>query len=162
MLVFNNQYNEYTYGYRLVHILIGALVYIYRDTSIGYNIFLGALVYQTIQYMYNIRFYISTMSIKKGLNTKSIGIQIPDQSNVDETKIYDQDLINNLKAKFKEWKTGWKEYHSFHGDEFDSDVYLEGLDQPFITDLKKSIKTRIVILLDHSSSITDQQMEVEK
>ena len=39
---------------------------------------------------------------KKGLNTKSIGIEIPDQSNVDETKIYDQDLINNLKSKFKE------------------------------------------------------------
>ena len=70
MLVFNNQYNEYTYGYRLIHILIGVLVYIYRATSIGYNIFLGALVYQTVQYMYNIRFYISTMSIKKGLNTK--------------------------------------------------------------------------------------------
>ena len=99
---------------------------------------------------------------KKGLNTKSIGIQIPDQSNVDETKIYDQDLINNLKAKFKEWKTGWKEYHFFEGDEFDNDVYLEGSDQPFITDLKKSIKARVVILLDHSSSITDQQLDYKK
>ena len=62
---------------------------------------------------------------KKGLSTKSIGIQIPDQSNVDETIIYDQDLINNLKAKFKEWKTGWKEYHFFVGDEFDNESYLE-------------------------------------
>ena len=99
---------------------------------------------------------------KKGLNTKSIGIQIPDQSNVDETKIYDQDLINNLKAKFKEWKTGWKEYHFFTGDEFDSDAYLEGYDLPFIRDLKKSIRTRIVILLDHSSSIADQQTDYKK
>jgi len=99
---------------------------------------------------------------KKGLNTKSIGIEIPDQSNVDETKIYDQDLINNLKAKFKEWKTGWKEYHFFVGDEFDNDAYLEGYDKPFITDLKKSIKTRIVILLDHSSSIADQQLDYKK
>ncbi len=98
----------------------------------------------------------------KGLSTESIGIQIPEPSNVDETKIYDQDLINNLKSKFKEWKTGWKEYHFFEGDEFDNDVYLEGSDQPFITDLKKSIKTRIVILLDHSSSITDQQLDYKK
>ena len=99
---------------------------------------------------------------KKSLNTKSIGIQIPDQSNVDETQIYDQDLINNLKAKFKEWKTGWKEYHFFTGDEFDSDAYLEGYDLPFIRDLKKSIRTRIVILLDHSSSIADQQTDYKK
>jgi len=99
---------------------------------------------------------------KKGLNTKSIGIQIPNQSNVDETKIYDQDLINNLKAKFKEWKTGWKEYHFFVGDEFDNEAYLEGYDQPFVTDVKKSIKTRVVILLDHSSSIADQQVDYKK
>ena len=99
---------------------------------------------------------------KKGLNTKSIGIKIPDQSNVDETKIYDQDLVNNLKAKFKEWKTGWKEYHFFVGDEFDNESYLEGYDRPFLTDIKKSIKTRIVILLDHSSSIADQQIDYKK
>ena len=99
---------------------------------------------------------------KKGLNTKSVGIQIPDQSNADETKIYDQDLINNLKAKFKEWKTGWKEYHFFVGDEFDNEVYLEGYDRPFVTDVKKSIKTRVVILLDHSSSIADQQIDYKK
>ncbi len=99
---------------------------------------------------------------KKGLSTKSIGIQIPDQSNVDETKIYDQDLINNLKAKFKEWKTGWKEYHFFVGDEFDNESYLEGYDRPFVTDIKKSINTHVVILLDHSSSIADQQVDYKK
>lgn len=99
---------------------------------------------------------------KKGLNTKIIGIQIPDQSNIDETKIYDQDLINNLKSKFKEWKTGWKEYHFSTGDEFDNDAYLEGYDRPFVRDLKKSIRTRIVILLDHSSSIADQQTDYKK
>ena len=99
---------------------------------------------------------------KKGLNTGSIGIRIPDQTNVDETRIYDQDLINNLKSKFKEWKTGWKEYHLHVGDEFDSDAYLEGYDRPFISDLKKSIKTHIVILLDHSSSIADQQIDYKK
>jgi len=99
---------------------------------------------------------------KKGLSTKSIGIQIPDQSNVDETQIYDQDLINNLKSKFKEWKTGWKEYHFFVGDEFDDESYLEGYERPFVTDVKKSIRTRVVILLDHSSSIADQQVDYKK
>jgi len=98
----------------------------------------------------------------KGLSTESIGILMPDSTDVDETKIYDQDLINNLKSKFKEWKTGWKEQHVFSGDEFDDEVYVEGYDQPFITDFKKSIKSRIVILLDHSSSIADQQMDYKK
>ena len=45
----------------------------------------------------------------KGLMPETIGIQIPNPTNVDETKIYDQDLISNLKNRFREWKTGWKE-----------------------------------------------------
>ena len=98
----------------------------------------------------------------KGLAPETIGIQIPDAVNVDETKIYDQDLISNLKNKFREWKTGWKEQHMFEGDEFDEEAYLEGYDKPFFTDAKKAIKSRIVILLDHSSSITDQQIEYKK
>ena len=47
----------------------------------------------------------------KGLNPEAIGIQIPSTKNVDETVIYDMSLINGLKMKFKEWKTGWKEQH---------------------------------------------------
>ena len=39
---------------------------------------------------------------------------------------------------------------------------LRGMNKPFITDLKKSIKTRVVILLDHSSSIADQQLDYKK
>jgi len=98
----------------------------------------------------------------KGLTPETIGIQIPDSTIVDETKIYDQDLISNLKNKFREWKTGWKEQHMIEGDEFDVESYLDGYDNPFFTDVKKSIKSRIVILLDHSSSITDQQSEYKK
>ena len=98
----------------------------------------------------------------KGLIPEKIGIQIPDSTNVDETKIYDQDLISNLKNKFREWKTGWKEQHMIEGDEFDEEAYIEGYDNPFFTDVKKAIKSRIVILLDHSSSITDQQTEYKK
>nr|AIE93424.1 von Willebrand factor type A domain-containing protein [uncultured marine thaumarchaeote AD1000_36_B08]AIF23036.1 von Willebrand factor type A domain-containing protein [uncultured marine thaumarchaeote SAT1000_12_G09] len=98
----------------------------------------------------------------KGLRPETIGIQIPESSNVDETKIYDQDLISNLKNKFREWKTGWKEQHMTEGEEFDEEAYLEGHDKPFFSDVKKAIKSRIIILLDHSSSITDQQTEYKK
>lgn len=98
----------------------------------------------------------------KGLSTESVGIQIPGSTNVDETRIYDQDLISNLKTKFKEWKTSWSEQHVVSGDEFDEDAYTEGHHSPFITDVKKSIKAKIVILLDHSSSIMDQQIQYKK
>tara|TARA_B100001123_G_C15327380_1_gene1030011 strand:- start:1587 stop:3155 length:1569 start_codon:yes stop_codon:yes gene_type:complete len=98
----------------------------------------------------------------KGLIPENIGIQIPNMTNVDETKIYDQDLISNLKNKFREWRTGWKEEHVFSGEEFDVETFLEGFHKPFIKDVKKSIKSRIVILLDHSSSISDQQIEYKK
>ena len=97
----------------------------------------------------------------KGLIPEAIGIQIPTTRNVDETVIYDMSLINGLKTKFKEWKTGWKEQHVRSGDEFDEENYIEG-NEPFFTDIKKSIKTKIVILLDHSSSISSDAIEYKK
>ena len=100
-------------------------------------------------------------SDNKGLTPETIGLQIPATNNVDETKIYDLSLINNLKTKFKEWKSGWKEQHLKSGDEFDEEQFIEG-NEPFFTDVKKSIKTRIVILLDHSSSIASDAIEYKK
>jgi hypothetical protein len=100
-------------------------------------------------------------SENKGLTTDVAGISIPALTNVDETRIYDADLINNLKAKFKEWKSGWKEQHVVTGDEFDQETYMEG-HRPFITDKKIAIKTRIFILLDHSSSIAEQEIQYKK
>jgi len=97
----------------------------------------------------------------KGLSSETVGIQIPSTKNVDETIIYDMSLINGLKMKFKEWKTGWKEQHLRSGDEFDDENYIEG-NEPFFTDIKKSIKTKIVILLDHSSSISSDSIEYKK
>ena len=96
-----------------------------------------------------------------GLGTDTIGIRIPTETSVDETKIYDLDLISNLKAKFREWKTGWKEQHVIAGDEFDEETYIEG-HNPFFTDIKKTINSKIVILLDHSSSISSNQIEYKK
>jgi hypothetical protein len=97
----------------------------------------------------------------KGLSTETVGIQIPSTKNIDETIIYDLSLINGLKMKFKEWKSGWKEQHLRSGDEFDEENYIEG-HEPFFTDVKKSIKTKIVILLDHSSSIASDAIEYKK
>lgn len=97
----------------------------------------------------------------KGLGPETIGVQIPKSTSVDETAIYDLDLINNLKTKFKNWKFGWKEHHLRSGEEFDEESYIEG-HEPFFTDNKKTIKTKIVILLDHSSSISSDQLEYKK
>lgn len=97
----------------------------------------------------------------KGLVPEAIGIQIPSTKNVNESTIYDMSLINGLKMKFKEWKSGWKEQHMRSGDEFDEENYIEG-NEPFFTDIKKSIKTKIVILLDHSSSIASDALEYKK
>jgi hypothetical protein len=97
----------------------------------------------------------------KGLSQEDIGIQIPSTKNIDETLIYDMRLINGLKIKFKEWKSSWSEHHLRSGDEFDEESYIEG-NEPFFTDVKKSIKTKIVILLDHSSSIASDAIEYKK
>lgn len=97
----------------------------------------------------------------KGLTSESIGIKIPTSNNVDESVIYDMNLINNLKIKFRELKSGWKEQHLISGDEFDEENYIDG-HEPFFTDVKKSIKTRIIILLDHSSSIASDALEYKK
>ena len=53
----------------------------------------------------------------KGLTTETIGVQIPTTKNVDETIIYDMSLINGLKTKFKEWKSGWKEQNLKNGNQ---------------------------------------------
>ena len=98
---------------------------------------------------------------KKGLGPKSVGVQIPTVTNIDETIIYDMNLINNLKIKFKELKSGWKEQHHISGDEFDEENYIEE-HEPFFTDIKKVIKSKIVILLDHSSSIASDALEYKK
>ena len=97
----------------------------------------------------------------KGLVPESVGVQVPTTKNVDETVIYDMSLINSLKTKFREWAMGWKEQHKRNGDEFDEESYIEG-HEPFFTDVKKSVKTKIVILLDHSSSISSDALEYKK
>lgn len=98
----------------------------------------------------------------KGLASETVGIRTPTTGEIDEASIYDAALINGLKSRFKEWKTGWKEVHATAGgEEFDEEGYIEG-NRPFLIDAKRSIKTKVTILLDHSSSIASDAQEYKK
>jgi hypothetical protein len=93
---------------------------------------------------------------------ENFGLSVPDKMDVDETHIYDVDLIQKVKAAFRDWKTGWVERHDEAGDEFDVESYVEALPKTFLTDFKLSIKTKVAILLDHSSSIADVELEYKQ
>jgi hypothetical protein len=93
---------------------------------------------------------------------ENFGLSVPDKMDVDETVIYDIDLIQKVKAAFREWKTGWVERHEQSGDEFDVESYVEALPKTFLSDFKLSIKTKVAILLDHSSSIADAELEYKQ
>ncbi|ABK76740.1 conserved hypothetical protein [Cenarchaeum symbiosum A] len=96
-----------------------------------------------------------------GVTAADVGVQVPSRTDVDESTIYDLDLINSLKTRFKSWKSGWSEENFSSGDEFDGEAYIEG-HVPFLTDVKKVIKAEIAIMLDHSSSIAGDQVEYKK
>lgn len=89
------------------------------------------------------------------------GIRTPASEGVDESVIYDADLITGLKTRFRRWKNGYSEVHHTSGDELDVESHMDG-HKPFITDERRSIKTHIVILLDHSSSISADAIGYKK
>lgn len=93
---------------------------------------------------------------------EDFGLSIPEKMDIDESFLYDPILIQKIKSKFRDWKTGWIERHDFAGEEFDPEVYVERLPKPFLTDFKLSIKTKIAILLDHSSSIQDVELKYKQ
>ncbi|MDQ3868792.1 MAG: VWA domain-containing protein, partial [Thermoproteota archaeon] len=93
---------------------------------------------------------------------ENLGLSIPDKMDIDETSIYDADLIQKVKASFRDWKTGWIEKHQEKGEEFDPESYTENLPKTFLADYKLSVKTKVVILLDHSSSIEDVELEYKR
>lgn len=93
---------------------------------------------------------------------ENFGLSVPDRMYVDETRLYDLDLIQKVKAAFRGWKTGWKERHDDSGEEIDIETFAEALPKPFLTDMKLSIKTKVVLLLDHSSSIADVELEYKQ
>ena len=48
------------------------------------------------------------------------------------------------------------------GDEMDVDFIIESQQKPFLTDFKNTINTKIALLLDHSSSIDEYELEYKK
>jgi hypothetical protein len=93
---------------------------------------------------------------------ENFGLSMPDNMDVDETQIYNIDLIQKVKAAFRDWKTGWVERHDETGDEFDVESYAEAMSKTFFSDFKLSINTKVAILLDHSSSIADVELEYKQ
>lgn len=89
------------------------------------------------------------------------GIRTPSSDGIDESSIYDADLIVGLKTRFRRWKNGYSETHQMSGDELDVESYLDG-QNPFVTDTRRSIKSSIIILLDHSSSIAADAVGYKK
>ena len=105
----------------------------------------------------------STKTENKGYESlENLGLSIPKKLDLDETQIYDTDLIEKTKAAFRDWKTGWVELHDRFGEEFDSESYVEMLPKLFLTDVKLSIRTKVAILLDHSSSIEDVELQYKQ
>ncbi len=93
---------------------------------------------------------------------ENLGLSVPEVTEIDPSPIYDADLIRKVKAKFRDWRTGWIERHEEAGEEFDPESYVEMLPKNFLTDLKLSIKTKVAILLDHSSSIEQVELEYKR
>jgi hypothetical protein len=93
---------------------------------------------------------------------EQFGLEVPDSVGIDESIIYDNDLITKLKSVIRSWKRGWREIHDMTGDEIDIESIIESQPKPFLTDFKNTINTKIVLLLDHSSSIDEYELEYKK
>jgi hypothetical protein len=95
-------------------------------------------------------------------STENLGLTIPKDVESDESQIYDLDLIQRTKSQFKHWKTGWYEKHEETGDEFDPETFVERLSRTFITDFKLSYRSKVAIILDHSSSIEESEQDYKR
>jgi uncharacterized protein YegL len=93
---------------------------------------------------------------------EQFGLEIPDNVDIDESIIYDNDLITKLKSVIRSWKRGWREIHEITGDEIDVESIIESQPKPFLLDYKNTIDTKIALLLDHSSSIDEYELEYKK
>ena len=74
----------------------------------------------------------SKKSETKGYDSlENFQITIPNRVDVNESVIYDLELIQKIKNVFKEWKTGWTEVNKETGDELDVEMYIESANKPF-------------------------------
>ena len=80
----------------------------------------------------------------------------------DEIILQDPDLVNRLKMMLRNWKKGMVEYYASNGDELDVEMLLTQASKPFINEQSLKIKSRLMLLLDHSSSIASDEYEYKK
>lgn len=105
----------------------------------------------------------SKKSETKGYDSlENFDISIPNRMDINESEIYDIELIQKIKSAFRDWKTGWVELHQEQGDELDTEAYIDSQTKPFLSDFKLSIRTKVVILLDHSSSIEEIELKYKQ
>lgn len=90
------------------------------------------------------------------------GISVPSHENVDETAIYDYELIARLKTKFRDWKSKWIEVRASSGAELDVESYIESSANVFVSDSRAKPSADVMMLLDHSSSIATVQTQYKK
>ncbi|MFQ5920510.1 MAG: vWA domain-containing protein [Nitrososphaerales archaeon] len=79
-----------------------------------------------------------------------------------ETLLYDTDLVNKLQRLLKDWKSGWVERQSSTGEEFDVEGYLQGRDKAFVKEVDLRVKSKLAIMLDHSSSIESGEVNYKR
>jgi len=72
-------------------------------------------------------------------------LEVPDSVHLDESVIYDNDLITKLKSVIRSWKRDWRETHDITGDEIDVDSIIESQPKPFLIDFKNTINTKIAL-----------------
>jgi len=112
---------------------------------------------------YDILLKQSKKSETKGYDSlENFDISVPNKLDIDESEIYDLELIQKIKSVFRDWKSGWIEVHQEEGDEFDAEAYIDSQHKPFLNDFKISIRTKVVILLDHSSSIEEIELKYKQ
>lgn len=80
----------------------------------------------------------------------------------DEVIQQDADLVNRLKIMLRNWKKGMVEYYAASGDELDVEMLLTQASRPFINEQNLKIKSRLILLLDHSSSIASDECEYKR
>ena len=92
------------------------------------------------------------------------GLCVPPLTDVDESTIYDHELIARLKMRFRDWKSRWSETHASSGDELDVEAHIESgsAQGAFVRDERREIHADVMMLLDHSSSIASSQSEYKK
>ncbi len=100
-------------------------------------------------------------SKREQISITKFPLSIPEDREI-EILQKDRELINKLFRELKKWKSGWIEKHDIIGEEFDVESYISMRDKPFLKDVDLTIKSKIALLLDHSSSISSNELDYKR